>query len=184
MSASAIDAWYRGRHTSTNPGDDSLPWNIAMLAVAILTMIAAYGAWLHPMPPDESGPGPSKSVGVSPQPKPSEAVSFALSQIGSPYVWGATGPFKDGYDASGLVMAAWRHAGVSIPRTIFEEWAKLPHVSRADLKSGDLVFFDGFGHVAMYIGHNEIIESPYYGQDVRVASLSSNAYQLDGAARP
>lgn len=186
MSATAAIAWYRGRHASGDSGDGSWLWNLALLLVAILTMIAAYGAWLHPIVPNDPGVGSPENSGSSSQFNRSQVVSFALSQIGSPYVYGATGPYKDGYDCSGLMTAAWARAGVSIPRTTYEQWGKLPHVSRANLQPGDLLFYDGLGHVAMYVGHNEIIDSPQVGEHVELISMSTPWYadNFDGAVRP
>ena len=112
------------------------------------------------------------------------AVAFAYAQLGKPYVWGATGP--DSFDCSGLVMAAWASAGVSIPRVTYQQWATLPHVPMSDIQPGDLVFFDAVGHVAIYVGNNMIIDAPQPGESVEKISLSSPWYAatLDGAARP
>jgi peptidoglycan DL-endopeptidase CwlO len=112
------------------------------------------------------------------------AVSFALAQIGKPYVWGGTGP--GGYDCSGLVMAAWAQAGVSIPRTTYDQWAALPHVSSADIKPGDLLYYDAEGHVAMYVGNNMIVDAPQAGMNVEEIPMSTSWYAqtFDGAARP
>ena len=113
-----------------------------------------------------------------------KAVAFAYGQLGKPYVWGATGPGS--FDCSGLVQAAWASAGVAIPRTTYEQWAALPHVSMSAIQPGDLIFFDGIGHVAIYVGKNMIIDAPQPGQNVELVSLSSSWYAstLDGAARP
>lgn len=113
-----------------------------------------------------------------------KAVAFAYAQLGKPYVWGATGPAS--YDCSGLVQAAWASAGVAIPRTTYEQWAALPHVPMSAIQPGDLIFFDGIGHVAIYVGNNMIIDAPQPGQFVEKVSLSSPWYAttLDGAARP
>jgi cell wall-associated NlpC family hydrolase len=193
VSATAVTALYRGQHVASGGGDESRPWNVAMLIVAILTMIAAYGAWLRPTVPNEPRPNPpnksepnfSRPTGVPPNLKASKAVSFALSQIGSPYIFGGTGPFKQGYDCSGLVMAAWAHAGVSIPRTSYGD-ASLPHVSRADLRPGDILLYAGDGHVAMYAGHGEIIDAPQPGLRVQLIPMSTYwyAHYFDGAVRP
>ena len=112
------------------------------------------------------------------------ALAFAYAQLGKPYVWGATGPAS--YDCSGLVQAAWAAAGIAIPRTTYEQWAALPHVSMSAIQSGDLIFFDGIGHVAIYVGNNMIIDAPQPGQLVEKLSLSTSWYAstLDGAARP
>jgi cell wall-associated NlpC family hydrolase len=113
-----------------------------------------------------------------------KAVAFAYAQLGKPYEWGATGP--DAYDCSGLVQAAWAAAGVSIPRTTYEQWAALPHVPMSAIQPGDLIFFDAEGHVAIYVGSNMIIDAPQPGESVEKISLSSSWYaaNLDGAARP
>ena len=112
-----------------------------------------------------------------------KAVHFAYGELGTWYLWGGTGPR---YDCSGLVQAAWAYAGVSIPRTTYEEWGALPHVSRSALKPGDLVFFDGEGHVAIYVGDNLIIDAPQTGKQIRLLPLSTDWYAqtYDGAARP
>ncbi len=112
-----------------------------------------------------------------------KAVAFAYAQLGKPYQWGATGPGS--YDCSGLVQAAWGAAGVAIPRTTYEQWAALPHISTSALEPGDLVYFDGIGHVAMYVGGGSIIDAPQTGSNVQKMSLSGwYASTLVGAARP
>jgi cell wall-associated NlpC family hydrolase len=115
-----------------------------------------------------------------------KAVEFAYDQLGCPYVYGATGPCHDGFDCSGLVQAAWAYAGVSIPRDTYEQWAALPHISVSALEPGDLLFYDGEGHVAMYVGGGEIIDAPQTGLDVEKIPMSTAWYadNFDGAARP
>jgi cell wall-associated NlpC family hydrolase len=113
-----------------------------------------------------------------------KAVAFAYAQLGKPYQWGATGP--GAYDCSGLVQAAWSAAGVSIPRTTYDQWASLPHVSTSALEPGDLMFFDGIGHVAMYVGGGYMIDAPRTGLNVQKVSINTDWYKasLVGAARP
>ncbi len=115
-----------------------------------------------------------------------KAVAFAYNQLGCPYVWGGTGPCSSGFDCSGLVQAAWAAAGVAIPRTTYDQWAALPHVPMSDIQPGDLVFFNGEGHVSIYVGSNMIIDAPVPGQNVEKVSLSSSWYSstVDGAVRP
>ncbi len=115
-----------------------------------------------------------------------KAVSFVFGQLGCPYVYGATGPCSAGFDCSGLMMAAWAYAGVSIPRDTYEQWAALPHISLSDLQPGDLLYYNGIGHVAMYVGNNMIIDAPAPGQVVRELPMNTAWYSstLDGAARP
>jgi peptidoglycan DL-endopeptidase CwlO len=114
-----------------------------------------------------------------------KAVAFAYSKLGCPYVYGGTGPCADGYDCSGLTMSAWAAAGVSIPRTSEEQWAELPHVSTADMQPGDIMVFNGAGHVGIYVGDNKLIDAPQPGMDVELVSFSG-WYQstFDGAVRP
>ncbi len=113
-----------------------------------------------------------------------KAVAFAFAQLGKPYQWGATGP--NSYDCSGLAQAAWAAAGVSIPRTTYDQWAALPHVPLSAIEPGDLLYFEGIGHVAMYVGNGNAIDAPETGLDVRELPISIGWYQqnLVGAARP
>jgi cell wall-associated NlpC family hydrolase len=112
-----------------------------------------------------------------------KAVAFAYAQLGKPYQWGATGPGS--YDCSGLAQAAWAAAGVNIPRTTYAQWAALPHISTSALEPGDLLYFDGVGHVAIYVGGGDIIDAPQTGMDVQKIPLSGwYKSTLVGAARP
>ena len=114
------------------------------------------------------------------------AVKFAFDQLGCPYVYGSTGPCADGFDCSGLVMSAWASAGVTIPRDTYEQWAALPHISESDIQPGDLLYYNGIGHVAMYVGNGMIIDAPQPGQDVEEVSMTESWYadNFDGAAVP
>ncbi|MFH8804460.1 NlpC/P60 family protein [Streptomyces sp. NPDC017936] len=108
------------------------------------------------------------------------AVSYAYSKLGSPYVWGATGP--DAFDCSGLVLAAYRSAGVSLPRTTYSQIDAGRRVSRSELLPGDLVFFySGITHVGLYIGGGRMIHAPNPSAPVRVAPLDEMPYA--GATR-
>ncbi|MGH3069619.1 MAG: C40 family peptidase, partial [Streptosporangiaceae bacterium] len=112
-----------------------------------------------------------------------QAVAYAYSKLGDPYVYGATGPSS--FDCSGLVQAAWASAGVAIPRTTYEQVAALPAVSTSSLQPGDLLFFDGDGHVGIYVGGGYLIDAPQTGQDVEKVALSGwYSANLDSAARP
>ncbi|GGY26803.1 hypothetical protein GCM10010363_04300 [Streptomyces omiyaensis] len=108
------------------------------------------------------------------------ALSFARAQIGKPYVWGATGP--SGYDCSGLTQAAWRAAGVSLPRTTYTQINAGRRVSRSELAPGDLVFFySGISHVGLYIGGGRMIHAPRPGSPIRVAPIDEMPFA--GATR-
>jgi cell wall-associated NlpC family hydrolase len=116
------------------------------------------------------------------------AVRFVLQMAADkcPYVYGATGPCSSGFDCSGLQQAAWASAGVSIPRDTYEQWAALPHISSSAIQPGDLLYYDGEGHVAMYVGNGMIVDAPQTGMDVEEIPMSTSWYasNFDGAVRP
>jgi cell wall-associated NlpC family hydrolase len=102
--------------------------------------------------------------------KATKAIAFARAQIGKPYVWGATGPGS--YDCSGLTQAAWKAAGVDLPRTTYDQVTAGTTVSLANARPGDLVFFyDNVGHVGLYIGNGMMIHAPKPGTYVREESV-------------
>lgn len=113
-----------------------------------------------------------------------QAVAFARAQVGKPYVYGATGPGS--YDCSGLTQAAWRSAGVSIPRTSEAQWGGLPRVPASAVRPGDLVIYNDAGHVALYVGDGRIIEAPRPGKTVQTAPWRSGWYadHFVGVVRP
>jgi cell wall-associated NlpC family hydrolase len=108
------------------------------------------------------------------------AVSFAYAQLGKPYVWAAAGP--SAYDCSGLTLAAWRAAGVSLRHNAAMQYNSLPHISRSSLQPGDLVFYHNLGHVGIYVGNGQVIHAPTFGDHVRVASI--DMMKPYGYARP
>jgi peptidoglycan DL-endopeptidase CwlO len=135
-------------------------------------------------------PGCLPSVGVAASPgagtaqPPSQAaataISFAEAQLGKPYLYGGTGP--DAYDCSGLVMMAYRAAGVDIPRTSQQQWLWGPQVPASQAEPGDLVFFAGSdgtpqapGHVGIVIGNGEMIEAYATGFPIRVATYGQQS---------
>ncbi|GAA3815029.1 C40 family peptidase [Streptomyces coacervatus] len=102
--------------------------------------------------------------------KAEKALAFARAQIGKPYVWGATGPGS--YDCSGLTQAAWKAAGVSLPRTTYDQVNSGTTVSLTDAQPGDLIFFyDDISHVGIYIGNGMMIHAPKPGAYVREESV-------------
>ncbi len=115
-----------------------------------------------------------------------KAVAFAYAQLGCPYVYGGTGPCHMGFDCSGLAQAAWAAAGVQIPRDSYEQWAGLPHVPLSSLEPGDLLVYNGEGHVAIYVGGGYIIDAPQTGMNVEKIPESTPWYanSLDGVLRP
>lgn len=99
------------------------------------------------------------------------AVRAALSRLGRPYVWGATGP--DQFDCSGLVQWSYAQAGVHLDRTTYQQINDGIPVSRSQVRPGDLVFPHA-GHVQLAIGNNLVVEAPYSGASVRISRLGNN----------
>jgi peptidoglycan DL-endopeptidase CwlO len=143
----------------------------AQQAAALQTQDTAVGAVAST--PDGTVAPPSQYGGV---------VGIAMHYLGVPYVWGGSSP--SGFDCSGFVMYVYSQVGVSLPHYTGAQWNVGVPVSRGDLQPGDLVFFDGLGHVGIYIGGNEFIHAPHTGTVVQVSSLSGwYASTYDGARR-
>jgi cell wall-associated NlpC family hydrolase len=108
-------------------------------------------------------PSPSSRAGI--------AVRAALSRLGRPYVWGATGP--DRFDCSGLVQWSYAQAGIHLDRTTYQQIHDGIAVPRSQVRPGDLVFPNP-GHVQMAIGNNLVVEAPHAGAPVRISPLGTN----------
>ncbi|MGC0375391.1 NlpC/P60 family protein [Streptomyces sp. SAI-229] len=121
-------------------------------------------------PSGSSGSTTSPSTDSSYTTKAEKALAFARAQIGKPYVWGATGPGS--YDCSGLTQAAWKAAGVTVPRTTYDQVNAGTTVPVSQALPGDLVFFyDDVTHVGIYIGNGMMIHAPKPGTYVREESI-------------
>jgi cell wall-associated NlpC family hydrolase len=119
---------------------------------------------------ESSGSATSPSTDSSYATKAEKALAFARAQIGKPYVWGATGPGS--YDCSGLTQAAWKAAGVTLPRTTYDQVNAGTTVPVSQAQPGDLVFFyDDVTHVGIYIGNGMMIHAPKPGTYVREESI-------------
>jgi len=104
-----------------------------------------------------------------------QALRWALSRVGDPYVWGAAGP--SAFDCSGLVMWAYAHVGISLAHFTGDQWNEGEHISRSQLQPGDLVFFFAdLGHVGMYIGNGLMVDAPTQGQNVQVQPVFWGAF--------
>ncbi|MEV4450513.1 C40 family peptidase [Streptomyces mirabilis] len=102
--------------------------------------------------------------------KAAKALAFAREQIGKPCVWGATGP--DSYDSASLVQAAWRAAGVALPRTVHGQATAGAAIPLTDIQFGDLIFFyDNVSHVGFYTGNGMMIHAPSPGASIREESI-------------
>jgi peptidoglycan DL-endopeptidase CwlO len=133
------------------------------------------------LPPASTTAGCSGTAGVPAISAPNQivatAIAYAEAQLGKPYQWGGTGP--DAFDCSGLVMMAYRAAGIDIERTSQQQWATETRIPAAQVEPGDLVFFAGSdgtptspGHVGLVIGHGQMIEAYATGVPIRIASYT------------
>ena len=124
---------------------------------------------------------PGADTVVAPPSQYQGVVAYAMSQIGTPYVWGGSAP--GGFDCSGLVMWAYAQVGVSLPHSSYAQYNYGVPVSSSELEPGDLVFFDGLGHVGMYIGGGQFIEAPHTGAFVQISNLADRMGDYVGARR-
>jgi cell wall-associated NlpC family hydrolase len=134
-------------------------YDTAQAAQALQIQSSAVGATAST--PDATVAPPSQYGGV---------VGIAMRYLGTPYVWGGASP--SGFDCSGFVMYVYAQMGVSLPHYTGAQWNVGVPVSRGDLQPGDLVFFDGLGHVGIYVGGGQFIHAPHSGDVVRISSLS------------
>lgn len=118
--------------------------------------------------PTPAPPPPAPAPAPSVLPAATVALNFALSQVGKPYIWGATGP--DGYDCSGLTQTSYRQAGIYLPRTTRDQYYATARVPLADMRPGDLIFYSSNGapsgiyHVAIYAGGGMRVHAPSPGK--------------------
>ena len=126
-----------------------------------------------PAPVSDDGSG-SVSVSVPPA-KYTGVVGVAMQYLGVPYVWGGSSP--SGFDCSGFAMYVYAQVGVSLPHNAAAQYSSVGvYVPREQLQPGDLVFFDGLGHMGMYIGGGQFIHAPHTGDVVKISSLYDSWY--------
>jgi len=113
-------------------------------------------------------------ISVAPPPVYGGVVGVAMNYLGTPYVWGGSSP--GGFDCSGFVMYVFAQMGVSLPHNAAAQYGYGTPVSRDQLEPGDLVFFDGLGHVGIYIGGGQFVHSPHTGDVVKISSLYDSWY--------
>jgi peptidoglycan DL-endopeptidase CwlO len=176
----------------------ALAFTLAMLLVRPLAARAADG---DPAPPIVSTPEPASVAPVVHQvavvkqvPKAvrrlqqnlafgKRVVGYAKKFVGVPYVYGGSSP-RSGFDCSGFVRYVYAHFGVSLPRTSYAQFGDGRRVARGGLRPGDLVFFDGLGHVGLYIGNGRFIHAPHTGTRVQVQTLAGwYSSRFSGARR-
>jgi len=181
----------------TEDGIAALAGQLAARKASLGKLIATEKATLAGLTVPQQQEVVSNSIGANgssaPQPytgpastQADKAVTFAYAKLGCPYLYGGTGPCHLGFDCSGLAQAAWATAGVQIPRDSYEQWAALPHVPLNSIEPGDLLIYNGQGHVAIYVGGGYIIDAPETGMNVEKIPMSTPWYaeSLDGVLRP
>ena len=149
----------------------------------------ASGAPASPPSPAPPASAPSPSAGES-APAPAlpsgsgnaAAAAVALRYLGVPYRWGGASP-STGFDCSGLASYAYAQIGKSVPHYTGAIWAQFPKVPSDQLQVGDLVFFNGLGHMGIYIGGGRYVHAPHTGDVVKISDLSGRSDYV-GAVRP
>jgi cell wall-associated NlpC family hydrolase len=121
-----------------------------------------------------SAVAPQEQTIVAPPSTHGGAVGAAMSQLGTPYVWAGAAP--GGFDCSGLVMWAFGQVGVSLPHSTYAQYNMGVAVSKDQLQPGDLVFFDGLGHVGIYIGGGQFVHAPHTGDVVKISGMDEGWY--------
>lgn len=151
--------------------------SFALAAVLAAVLAAPAGAIV-----DESERGPGAVVA-----KPSKAeraVEVALDAVGTPYRWGGESP-SSGFDCSGLVRWAYGRVGIELPHNSYALYSEGRRVSNSGMQPGDILFFEGLGHVGLYLGRGRMVHAPQTGRSVEVVRLSTTNYgaRLVGARR-
>ena len=141
-----------------------------VVPVGVLTALRTeQAAAAPPRETDQSRRRPPRtSPGVVPTGE--RAARIALSEVGVPYVWGGESP--RGFDCSGLVRYAYLRVGISLPHSSYALAAVGRPVARSRLAPGDLLLFDGLGHVGLYVGDGRMVHAPQTGESVEVIGLS------------
>ena len=147
----------------------------AQEAVRQRRLAAAARARLASTPPTTPVDAASAAPGDPPPARYGGVVGIAMQYLGIPYQWSGASP-DTGFDCSGFVMFVFAQLGVSLPHNAASQCSYGTPVSRDQLEPGDLVFFDGLGHVGIYIGGGQFIHSPHTGEVVKISSLDEAWY--------
>jgi cell wall-associated NlpC family hydrolase len=121
---------------------------------------------------------------VPPPTRAERAVRYALDAVGVPYRWGGESP-ATGFDCSGLVRWAYGHVGIDLPHSSYALYGVGRRAAMSRLEPGDILFFEGLGHVGLYVGNGRMVHAPQTGRDVEIVTLEDTGYgtRLVGARR-
>jgi cell wall-associated NlpC family hydrolase len=158
-------------------------------AVALALVVVMLGApSAHAGEPGTTPPVANRPDARPPVPRPptkgERAARIALTAVGVPYRWGGESP-ASGFDCSGLVRWSYGRVGIDLPHNSYALYSVGRRVPRDDLEAGDVLFFEGLGHVGLYLGEGRMVHAPQTGRDVEVVRLASTNYgsRLIGARR-
>ncbi len=169
--------------------------HLRLLASMLCAVCAVAVALVKPLPAradDAPPPAPAEPAPASTTPAPqvlpvmqaapkrttqfhlpfgARVVDYAKRLVGTRYVYGGSTP-RSGFDCSGFVRYVYGHFGVSLPHSSYAQFSLGRRIGRRSLRPGDLVFFDGLGHVGMYVGNGRFIHAPHTGTRVRIETLA------------
>jgi cell wall-associated NlpC family hydrolase len=119
-----------------------------------------------------------------PPTKAERAVDYALEAVGTPYRWGGESPAY-GFDCSGLVRWAYGRVGIDLPHSSYALYGEGRRVGEGRMEPGDILFFEGLGHVGLYLGRGRMVHAPQTGRNVEIVRIGSTGYgaRLVGARR-
>jgi cell wall-associated NlpC family hydrolase len=128
-------------------------------------------------------PGPH-SILEPPPTRPERAAKLALREVGVPYRWGGASP-ESGFDCSGLVRWAYLQVGIELPHSSYALYGVGRRVPASRMVAGDVLFFEGLGHVGLYVGRGRMVHAPETGRNVEIVRLAGSNYgaRLIGARR-
>ena len=152
-----------------------------VLAAAVAGIAASPVAAVDDMRPPYDRPADARP----PAPTRAErAAKVALDAVGTPYRWGGESP-ATGFDCSGLVRWAYGRVGLDLPHNSYALYGEGRRVSESGMEAGDILFFEGLGHVGLYIGRGRMVHAPQSGRNVEVVRLATTNYgpRLIGARR-
>ncbi len=156
-----------------------------LLAFALAVVSVAVPATATPSTIARSKPVTSENTPhLRPLTKAERAARYAVGEVGTPYRWGGESPVS-GFDCSGLVRWAYGQVGIDLPHSSYALYGEGRRVPESSMEPGDLLFFEGLGHVGIYVGDGRMVHAPQTGRDVEVVRLSSTNYgaRLIGARR-
>jgi peptidoglycan DL-endopeptidase CwlO len=160
---------------------------VPALALVVALVLAFAFPWHAAASDGKTAPpvvSSERTPDVPPPTRAERAVLYALDAVGTPYRWGGESP-ATGFDCSGLVRWAYGHVGIDLPHSSYALYGVGRRTATSRLEPGDILFFEGLGHVGLYVGNGRMVHAPQTGRDVEIVTLASTGYgsRLVGARR-